>query len=145
MQRFLITSPTFKGHIEALYDSNGRIFRMDFGKASDLSDEQLRGYKIRIPVIYDHMEEAFKDTKVKWEAADMEVTFQDFMREYPYKRNTHLAEAYWPTMTSSQQYQAFVAAITYRKYCERKKGWYTPMIPVKWLKTGEYKNNWSEL
>ena len=115
MRRFLVTSQKFKGKVEALYDLKQILFRIDFA-AAELTKEQISYLKGRIPVIMDNMHPAFENTGLIITEADFEVTFQDFKREYPYKRNTHLAEAYWPRLTSSQQYQAFIAAIYYRAY-----------------------------
>lgn len=143
MKRFTLTSPNIKGHIELIYNNNGILQRIDFAGAT-LDPKQTHNYKLRISVQAGNLYEAFKETGVIVEEKEFEVTFQDFRREYPYKRNTHLAEAHWPKMTSGNQYKAFVAAIEYRKYCERNE-WYKPMIPDKWLKTEQYKNNWREL
>ena len=145
MKRYLLTSPTFKGHIEALYDSVGILCRLDWTKATGLVPGSVHNYKLRIPVQAENIYEAFKETGVRVEEAEFEVTFEDFIREYPYKRNTHLASAYWPKLSASAQYMAFCAAIEYRKYCERNSSWYRAMICETWLKKEEYKNDWRNL
>jgi len=144
MRRYIITSPKFKGKVEALYDLKQILFRIDFA-AAELNKEQVSYLKGRIPVMMDNILAAFENTPLLVTEADFEVTFEDFKREYPYKRNTHLAEAYWPRLTSSQQYQAFTAAIDYRAYCEKNKSWYKPQIAETWLKKQEYRNEWKTL
>lgn len=123
----------------------GTLCRIDYTKASGLNPAQIKLYKDRITIKSENIYSAFEGTGVQVEEVDFEVTFQDFIREYPYKRNTHLAESYWPRLTSSEQYQAFCAAIDYRKYCERNKGWYNPKIAETWLKKAEFKNKWRDL
>lgn len=143
MRRFILKTTKFTGHIEVLYNLEGQLRKIDFS-AVNLSDEAVKWFKIRTAVRVENIEAGFEGTGVIAEEAEFEVTFEDFMREYPYKRNTHLARAHWPKMTSSQQYQAFMAAIEYRKNCD-KNTWRNKMIADKWLKTEQYKNNWREL
>jgi hypothetical protein len=146
MKRFTITNQTFKGHIEAIYDFSGHLCRVDFTKASGLTPNMIKVYKDRISILSENAYLAFEGTPAIVTELDFEVTFQDFMREYPYKRNTHLAEAYWPKLTSAEQYQCYCAAMEYRKYCERNKSWYkTPKIAEAWLKNKEFKNDWKSL
>ncbi|MBS1641567.1 MAG: hypothetical protein JSR11_03730 [Bacteroidetes bacterium] len=148
MRRFKLTSTgNFKGYAEALYDINGIIWRINFANCSDISKDALKWFKTAIPVCVENMEANFKNTPaVKVEEVDFEVTFDDFKREYPYKRNTHLAEAYWPKLTSSKQYSAFIAAITYRKYLAKPNNkWQTPMLPEKFLKEEQWRNDWKAL
>ncbi|MDP1812360.1 MAG: hypothetical protein Q8K66_13240 [Sediminibacterium sp.] len=144
MRRFVITSSKFKGQVEALYNLKQLLFRVDFN-AAELTKEGIAYIKHRIPVHEENIYDAFKETGITAIEADFEVSFDDFKREYPYKRNTHLAEAYWPRLTSSQQYQAFIAAIDYRAHCAKNKSWYKPMIAETWLKKEEYRNDWKNM
>jgi hypothetical protein len=143
MQRYILTSPATKGKVEAIYNSSGILHRIDFAGA-DLTKEQVYGYKNRIPVLSLNIYEAFQSTNVIVAEAEFEVSFEDFKREYPYKRNTHLAQKFWPKMTSGQQYKAFCAAVAYRKFLE-KNTWQSPKLPEKWLKDEEYLNDWNSL
>lgn len=145
MKRFKITNHTFKGHIDVIYDFSGILCRIDWTKSTGLTPALIKAYKDRIPIKSENAYAAFEGTGVQVDEVDFEVSFQDFIREYPYKRNTHLAEAYWPRLTSAEQYQAFCAAIEYRKYCERNKSWYNPKIAETWLKKAEFKNDWRNL
>lgn len=144
MKRFLLSSPNVKGNIEVLYDQKQLLFRLDF-KSVILTREQLKFVKNRVPVMEENIYEAFKETSLHVNEVPFEVTFEDFKREYPYKRNTHLAAVYWPRLSSSQQYQALVGAIEYRGYCERNKKWYNPQIPETWLKKQEFLNDWKSM
>ena len=145
MRRFLFKIPArFKGAVEAHYNTNGTLLKLDFSSV-ELTPEVIKWFKNRMAVLVENVEVNFADTGVIVTEAEFEVTFQDFRREYPYKRNTHLAEAYWPRLTSSNQYQAFIQAMEYGKYCKKEEKWYKPMMADKWLKTEQFKNNWKEL
>ena len=143
MRRFVFTSNGFSGSFEAMYDNNGRLLKIDFSNAT-ITEKAISWFKTRMPVIIDNLEAAFDGVNCKYKEEDIEVSFEDFWRVYPHKRNRHLAEAYWHKMTSNEQYLAFVAAIDYRKYCELNT-WYNAKIAESWLKTKEFKNNWKKM
>lgn len=148
MRRFVFTSPTtFKGFVEAVYDAAGNLWRMDFSKAINIAPNWIKGFKERIPVQVDNIEPAFAAINyVKVQEKDFEVLFEDFKREYPYLRNTHLAEAYWPRLKPSEQFLAYLAAIDYRIYCDtRQLQKQYILLPEKFLKTQQWLNNWKEL
>lgn len=143
MRRFVFTSSGFKGSVESMYNSNGRLIKIDFS-AAILTDKAVSWFKQRMPVIIDNIEAAFEGTNCTVKEEDIQVSFEDFWRVYPHKRNRHLAEAYWPKMTTNQQYRAFVSATEYRQYLERNK-WLSPKIADTWLKQKEYMNDFKTL
>lgn len=145
MRRFKLSHANITGWVEAWYDLQGKLVRIDYANANNISTDVQRTYKNLIPVLVDNIQAAFEKTPVVITEADFEVLFEDFRREYPYKRNTHLAEAYWPKLSSSEQFRAFCAAIEYRKYCSRNSKWYKPQIAETWLKKKEYLNDWKSL
>lgn len=142
MRRYKLTSPKFTGAVEAIYDMNEKLCRIEFTTAN-LQPEQIDWFKKRIPVLLENVEKAFEETGIQYTEAEFEVSFADFRREYPRKRNTHLAEKYWPRLTSAKQYLAYVAAIEYAKYCNRKSfAQEFIMLPEKFLKDEHWKNDW---
>lgn len=143
MRRFVFTSDGFKGSVESMYGTNGRLLKIDFSKAT-ITEKAINWFKQRMPVLVDNLEPAFEGVNCSYKEEDIEVSFEDFWREYPYKRNRHLAEAYWPKMTTNHQYRAFVSAIEYRQYLERNK-WLSPKIADTWLKQKEYMNDFKTL
>lgn len=143
MRKFILKVQKLKVEINVLYNQAGLLEKIDFNKA-ELTADQIKWFKGRTAAMVENLETGFEATGVIVEEAEFEVTFEDFLREYPYKRNTHLARAFWTKMTSGQQFQAFTGAIDYRKNCE-KNTWRNKMIADKWLKTEQYKNNWKEL
>jgi len=141
MRRFLITSAKFQGTAEVLYNDDGRLCTIDI-RGSEMNDETIAAFKRAVPVYVYSLEKSFGEGSVVVES-DYEVSFDDFIREYPYKRNTHLAREYWhQKMNKADQVKAFFAAIDYRKYCDREATWYKPKIAEGWLRKKEFLNDW---
>lgn len=144
MRRLLITSPSFSGEAEAVYDQTGRLIRFDVSKTS-MPKSIIRVFKEKIPPDISEIELAFKGTHATVVEADFEVSLDDFKREYPYSRNYHLLDALWPKMKKTEQVEAYFAAIEYRKYCERNTSWYKSQIAATWLNKKEFKNDWKKM
>lgn len=147
MRRFLFTSPSYKGHVEAIYDTTDMIWRISFSAATGINREWRKAFTSRMPASVDEVHNVFGGSnQVEYKEVDFEVLFEDFKREYPNLRNTHLAEAYWQSLSKSEQYLAWLAAIDYRLYCEAAKlDKRYIMLPEKFLKTKQWLNNWKVL
>jgi hypothetical protein len=145
MRLYLISNAKkFKGAVHAVYDFDGKLLRVDFA-ATDLDALRTEQMLKLISGAEGMVGINFKNADTVIVQGDFECTFEDFMREYPYKRNTHLAREYWPKMKKEEQVQAYVAATAYRKYCEREQSWYKAKIADTWLKKKEYLNDWKNL
>ena len=142
MRRFLLTNSKFKGQVELVYNIDGHIQRIDLSE-TDMTVEQRYGAVCKVPLTIHHLENkvGLHESTIVVEA-EFEVSFEEFWREYPYKRNRHLAEAYWQKMDKTSQVLAWIAAKAYRKYCEKNSKWYNPQIAETWLKKKEYQNQW---
>ncbi len=145
MRRFQLIIPTQKAKVDLLYNTDGSLRRIDF-TSMVLEPNKLRWFINRIATDIEFIKQGFEGYPVTVTEAELDITFEDFIREYPYKRNTHLAAKFWPNMTSAQQLQAYYAAIDYRKHLEKPvNNWKNPKIANAWLKDKEYLNNWNEL
>ena len=142
MKRYKLTSDKFKGAVEVIYNMEGVLHKIDFSTAL-VTPQQISYFKSTISVKADNIYEAFGAAPVMVEEAEFEVTFADFKREYPRKRNMHLAEKHWTKLTSGKQYLAFMAAADYKKHCDRKalKQEFI-MLPERFLKEEHWKNDW---
>ncbi len=120
MRRFLLTSKKFNGKVEAIYDSEGTLAKIDF-TACAITLEGKKWIKNNMPILAENIYTNFTESSLVVAEVEFEVTFSDFKKPYPRKQNMHLAEKYWHKLTSSEQYQAFISAFEYRKYCERLK------------------------
>lgn len=143
MRRFIITHPSLSGKIEAHYNGDAILRKIDLSGAT-LTGDQVKWFKANITVMADNLIPHMEAQKVLVTEADFEVTVEDFLREYPYARNTHLVREYWPKMTTVDQYRAFLGASEYRQYLLRNT-WQKAKIAAKWLKDKEYLNEWRKL
>lgn len=145
MKLYHISNATkFKGSVDVVYHES-KLMKVEFSNC-DLEAFGLNMMMKAIPASEENLTEAFQSKDTIVVQGDFDISFDDFMREFPYKRNTHLARDFWPKMKKHEQAQAFVAASDYRKFLEREVNqWRTPMIPDKWLKTKQYLNDWKNL
>ncbi len=145
MKRYCLSAKTFTGEAELIYDDAGALLKIDFSNTST-TVEQRYHIKINVPMTLTHLEEGGHNLSksISIIAKDIEISFEMFWKEYPYKRNRHLVEGYWPMMNKTDQVTAYLAAIEYGKYCTRNK-WYNAKIADLWLKKKEFLNDWKNL
>lgn len=143
MRRFLITSPSITGEAELVYNEFGILVKIDCTGCKMIA-ATMQAFKAKIATRVDELQASLIGTTATCVEVEFEATFEMFWKEYPYKRNRHLAEAYWPKMNKTDQVTALMAASAYAKYC-KKNGWYNAKIADTWLKTKEYLNEWNKL
>lgn len=143
MRKFLITSTAFAGHAIVLYVDN-LLQLIDFTEA-EMSEAQQQWILNNVPLHLEAMAEFIQRGKsLRITEADFEVCLDDFKRDYPYSRNTHLLPPIWDKMSRADQVRAVHAAKEYRRYCQRNE-WYKPKIAAAWLKAKEYLNDWKKM
>jgi hypothetical protein len=132
----------YTGSVHVIY-KEGQLLKVDFSNCDMNATDKERMMKAISP-LEETLIISFKSADTVIIEGEFELSFEDFAREYPYKRNTHLAREFWPKMKKEDQALAFDAASEYRKYCKREE-WYKPQIADKWLKTKQYLNDWKNL
>ncbi|MGQ0739121.1 MAG: hypothetical protein ACT4OJ_08700 [Bacteroidota bacterium] len=140
MHRFQLTSEKFKGTAEAWYNDNGMLCRLDF-VTCDLNFKQIKYLLENSSPEIETFKGLLTGTGLEIKEVPFDITVDDFLREYPYQRNTHLVRELWPKLDRKVQVRAFFAAMEYREYCNRND-WYKPQIPNTWLTKKQYLNNW---
>jgi len=145
MRRFIVTSPKFKGEAELIYKADGLLQVIDCSKCN-MDAQQIFFFKKACPLTVMQIENGGHElpNTVTIIERDFEVTFEMFWKEYPYKRNRHLAEDIWHKLKKSDQIAAWQGAIAYAGYCNRNK-WYNAKIANLWLTKKEYLNDWNLL
>lgn len=144
MKLFKITSDKYTGEIEVLFN-DGSLVKLDFTNAVASTDVK-HNFKRAVPVVLDtFLQGSWCGAGVNVVEASYEVTLDDFNREYPYKRNTHLLPSIWNKMLMIDRIKAVQEASKYRKYCEKNGSWYKPKIAASWLQNKEYLNDWSKM
>jgi hypothetical protein len=141
MKQFIIKSPKVEGEVRVMYNE-GQLQKIDFSGAK-LQVFEIENFKRKVPALQDHLNGSFNEQTTIVET-DFEISLEDFKREYPYKRNTHLLPDLWNKMSSADKVLAYYAAIEYRRYCERND-WYNPKIAATWLTKKEYLNDWKTM
>ena len=141
MKRFILTSINYKGKVEAIYQ-DGTLCRIDMMGAV-LTKEWIKWLKGSIPVLSENIYTNFKETPIVVTEAEFEVSFEDFKKVYPRKRNTHLAAKYWTKLTSGNQYLAYTSAVEYNRYCNKKElAQEFILLPEKYLRQEMWRNDW---
>jgi hypothetical protein len=144
MRLFKITNPKFTGEVDALYGDNN-ILKIDFTNAA-MPIDVLAAFKRAIPAtIQEFLIGKWCGSETQIVEANYEVSLDDFKREYPYKRNTHLLQPIWDRMSVTNKIQAVAAAKKYRKHCDKNKHWYNPLIAATWLNNKEFLNDWDKM
>jgi len=144
INRILLTSKKYIGSVELLY-LEGRLQRVSFENAV-IEDKNQLWILRRVPLYEFELVGMMESAKgqITLVQDTYNVTLDDFIREYPYKRNTHLLPAVWGKLNTADQVRAWLAAREYRRYCDRN-GWYKPKIAAAWLKNKEFLNDWKNL
>ena len=144
MKLFKITSTKYTGEIEVLFN-DGSIAKIDFSNAQ-MSNETKAAFKSKLPVTIEaFLAGAWCSADVNVVESSYEVTLEDFNREYPYKRNTHLLPSIWSKMLMIDKIKAVQEATKYQKYCDKNNGWYKPKVAAAWLNNKEFLNDWSKM
>ncbi|NNV54551.1 hypothetical protein [Limnovirga soli] len=143
MRKFNVTSPAWQGNAEIVFNSYGLLIKIDTSQ-TNMGADITKSLKLRVPVNVDDISIAFTGTQATVVETDFEATFEMFWHDYPNKRNRHLAEAYWPKMSKTEQVQACMTIGFYRKYLERNS-WCNPKIADNWLKKKEFLNDWNKM
>ncbi len=143
MHRFQLTSDKFSGTAEVWYHDNGLLARIELTTAS-MDWKQIKYLLQNTAPDISIFEGSLTGSGLTIRKVPFVITVEDFIREYPYKRNTHLVAEYWPRMQPEDQQRAFFAAMEYRDYLQRNQ-WCKPKIAHTWLKTREYLNDWKKL
>lgn len=144
MKRYLLSSPKFTGSAALVY-LEGVLCILDVSN-TDMQADHRSWLFSKAPLLEADLQvfvSAMKSATLVQE--DYEVTLEDFTREYPYKRNTHLLPDIWKKLDSMERVKCWQAAKEYRRYCERNAHWYKPKIAAAWIKNKEYLNDWRML
>lgn len=144
MRRFLITSTKFSGTAELDYNAEGWLAVINMTD-TNMQPEIRLAFIRNVPLTITHLEcggHGLKSCTIV--EKDITVTLEDFIQEYPYKRNMHLLPDRWKKLTKSEQVIAVSAASDYRKYLQRNT-WCSPRIADAWLKNKEFLNDWKKL
>lgn len=142
MQRYLITNnDKFTGQAELVYNDKGTLCIIDCTDA-DMDEDTMHRFKNAAPVTAARLQQAFTAPTVIVEAG-FDITFERFYKDYPTKRNRHVAEKHWQKLTETDKIKAWHSLSGYKKYCSRND-WYKPMLSGAYLTRREFETDWNK-
>ena len=139
MRRFIITSPTFSGQAELLYNADGLLTKIDVTQTN--MNDMMELFKKVVPVKVADIENAFKASKATVVEADFEVTFEMFWLKYNVKHNKKRCITLWNKLSKTKQVKAYHGIDAYDKYI-RKNEWYNKQEPDTYLAKETFENEW---
>lgn len=153
MRRFIITSPAFTGEINVLYGASPRpspeereemrLQYIDFTKC-DLSDDQIKYFKERLPVLYDDkFLEPFGKSKLNVTEEGYRVSFDMFWNRYSLKRNRERCVKIWDKLSEADQVNAYFKLGQYERHLALNT-WKTKADPDTYLRNKYWNDDWSK-
>ncbi len=143
MRKFQLTSPNFKGHVEAIYTAEGILSIIDMSNA-ELNQQGIAKMKFTMPPLMVDINNAFASTTVIVVEVDYPVTFQMFMDAYKKKVRRVRAEAIWNKLSKLDQIKAINGIKKYDSYLLRVS-WRTKADPDTYLKQEYWNDEWDKL
>jgi hypothetical protein len=140
MRRFLITSQKYTGEADVLYDTEGRLVKIDL-MGTDMTPGMVQGLKAKIPVLVESLAEAFRDSAATIVETTYEVTFEMFWKAYDKKINKKRCEPIWAKLNTAERVRAYEGVKDYDKYL-KKDTWRPKADPEKYLKDRYWENEW---
>ena len=142
MKRFIVTSPSWTGEAEIVYNELGLLVRLSFeGCVFADHNKIVERFKALVPVLLTYLQVAFQNTSATVVEADFEVTFDMFWKAYNKKLNRLRAGAIWNKLGKTDQVKAFYGVPVYDKYL-KKENWRSKADPETYLRNKMYENEY---
>src|SRR5687767_4398903 len=106
MRRFLVTSPSFSGEAEIVYNTNETLIWIDMSK-TNMGANIVTAFKAKVPANVHLLAAAFADTMATIVEADYEVSFEMFWQKYDKKINRKRCEPVWNKLIKTEQVRAY--------------------------------------
>ena len=88
MKRFIVTSPSWTGEAEIVYNEAGKLVRISYeGSNIHELDGISEAFKRMVPIFIADLKAVFEQTKATVVEADFEVNFDMFWKAYNLKHN----------------------------------------------------------
>ncbi len=142
MKRFIVTSPSWTGEAEIVYNEVGKLVRLSFENCTiPEHDRVVHNFKMITPVSMDKLQEAFAPTTATVVEADFEVNFDMFWKAYNHKINKLRAVAIWGKLSKTDQVKAYYGIAIYDKFL-KKESWRKKADPETYLRNKMYDNEY---
>jgi hypothetical protein len=142
MRSFLISSTKYNGQVELVYNSTGRLSKIDFTQ-TNLSVEQVFHFKNLAPVTLQHLENKVGLTaNMVVVESNYNISFDEFWTAYDKKINRKRCEPIWLKLSNNQQVLAWAGIKEYNKFLHANS-WRKKADPENYLKSEMWNNVWS--
>jgi len=142
MKRFIVTSPSWVGEAEIVYNDAGKLARLSFeGCTIPEHDRVVCNFKFITPVSIDKLQEAFAPTSATIVEADFEVNFDMFWKSYNLKHNRLRAVKLWDKLSKTDQVKAYYGIPVCDKFL-KKENWRSKADPETYLRNKMYDNEY---
>lgn len=143
MRKFLISSISFSGQVEIIFDFSGVLISIYLGN-TNLTVGQIKYLLKNAPLTVADLPNAFAGSKAIIVESSFEVTFEMFWNKYDLKRNKKPAEKIWVKMATVDKVKAYHSIDGYNKYL-KKNEWCNRLYPDTFLRNEHYNDEWDKL
>lgn len=145
MRKFLLTSTKFTGTAELVYNDEGLLRVLDFLQTSVTTEQFFLYLKMPPPLTIEHLKNGVGITSTMTVVeAEYEISFEEFWKAYPHKRQRFLVEPVWNKLNTSERVKAFFSLPSLAAY-KKKNPWYNIMLADRYLKEKHYETDWKNL
>ena len=142
MKRFIVTSSSWIGEAEIVYNDNGLLVKLSFDNCTIPAHEKVvSGFKAITPVLMGDLQTAFAHTKATVVEADFEVTFDMFWKAYNHKINKVRTLPLWNKLSKTDQVKAYYGIAAYDKYL-KKESWMGKQLPENYIRNKSWENEY---
>ncbi|HMO63321.1 MAG TPA: hypothetical protein PKC39_14645 [Ferruginibacter sp.] len=143
MNRYLITNTDkFTGQAELVYNATGTLIIIDCSN-TDMPLHTMQHFKQAVPVSEAGITAAFHHPTVVVQAG-YNISFEQFYKAYPLKRNRYKAEKQWARLNETERIKAYHSLAAYKAYLHRNP-WQTPMLADTYLSRKEFETEWHKI
>lgn len=142
MKRFIVTSPSWQGEAEIVYNESGLLVRISFeGCVFADHNRVVDKFKALVPVLVTDLQVAFQNTSATVVEADFEVNFDMFWKAYNLKHNRVRAVNLWNKLSKTDQVKAYFGVPIYDKFLKKEK-WRSKADPETYLRNKMFENEY---
>ncbi|HNP24640.1 MAG TPA: hypothetical protein PKM63_21795 [Panacibacter sp.] len=140
MRKFIITSPSFTGSAEIVFNTAGVLSVIDISQ-TNMTGYLVDQFKHVVPAQVDLLESAFKKSKATIVEADYEVNFEMFWEKYNKKINKKRCLPIWDKLSKPKKLAALMGIVKYDRFLAYK-GNREKLDPENYLRNEAWENEW---
>lgn len=142
MKKILLTSSSFPGEVQLLYNDEKKLILIDFREAT-LNDEQIKALKALTPFEFDkqNFRASFRSDTLIVTEEDFVITFDMFFDKYAERINKDRCLKVWNRMNNADRTLAYTKLYLYERHLKILT-WKSKANPETYLKSKFWLNDW---